>query len=368
MLDAIGALGALPTQRRRGARSRRRRPRASPPACASSCSRSRPRTTQPGFTSPVAYPKGDDEFPRRLAGLAAMLGAGLPVRVVALSAPGMYDTHDDQPQELADGLKLTADSLLAFQRDLEARGLADRVARPRLVGVRPPREGERLERDRPRRRRRGLPDRLARERDDDRRVPRVSRSSTSTGICARPRTSAALQRLLEQWLGADAEAIIPGARKFATAESDQRDRGSARAAHTRGARARPRPGRRRRVRLHALPRDDQGRAGDRAARQLRRGRARPSPPARSAGRGRTGSERSLPARVGELEARFLPGRFPLWCSLADHRVRGMTRDAARQEDLTPGRTTTTSCQGFRCGGGQYSRGSCLTLEGSRRCR
>ena len=28
---------------------------------------------------------------------------------------------------MPDGLKLTADSLLAFQRDLEARGLADRV-------------------------------------------------------------------------------------------------------------------------------------------------------------------------------------------------------------------------------------------------
>ena len=26
----------------------------------------------------------------------------------------------------------------------------------------------------------------------------------------------------------------------------------------------------------------------------------------------------------ELEARFLPGRFTLWCSLADHRKRGMS--------------------------------------------
>jgi hypothetical protein len=26
----------------------------------------------------------------------------------------------------------------------------------------------------------------------------------------------------------------------------------------------------------------------------------------------------------ELEARFLPGRFALWCSLADHRRRGMS--------------------------------------------
>jgi uncharacterized protein (DUF1501 family) len=75
---------------------------------------------------PVAYPE-DDEFPERLAALAAMLAAGLPLRCVALTAPGGYDTHDDQAATLPEDLKLTADSLLAFQRDLEARGLADRV-------------------------------------------------------------------------------------------------------------------------------------------------------------------------------------------------------------------------------------------------
>ncbi|MBA3366156.1 MAG: DUF1501 domain-containing protein [Actinobacteria bacterium] len=80
------------------------------------------------ITSPVKYPGDqDDDFPRRLASLAAMLAAGLPLRCVALSAPGRYDTHADQADELSDGIKLTADSLLAFQRDLEARGLADRV-------------------------------------------------------------------------------------------------------------------------------------------------------------------------------------------------------------------------------------------------
>ena len=31
-----------------------------------------------------------------------------------------------------------------------------------------------------------------------------------------------------------------------------------------------------------------------------------------------------PGSVAELEARFLPGRFRLWCSLADHRARGMS--------------------------------------------
>lgn len=44
---------------------------------------------------------------------------------------------------------------------------------------------------------------------------------------------------------------------------------------------------------------------------------------------RTGGTRTYrignvrPGSVDELEARFLPGRFRLWCSLADHRARGM---------------------------------------------
>ncbi len=31
-----------------------------------------------------------------------------------------------------------------------------------------------------------------------------------------------------------------------------------------------------------------------------------------------------PGGSAELETRFLPGRFTLWCSLADHRRRGMS--------------------------------------------
>ena len=56
-----------------------------------------------------------------------MLGAGLPLHCVSLTAPGSYDTHTNEAGALSDGLQLTSDSLLAFQRDLEARGLADRV-------------------------------------------------------------------------------------------------------------------------------------------------------------------------------------------------------------------------------------------------
>ena len=82
---------------------------------------------KPAYTPAAAYPQSADAFPKRLAGFAAMLGAGLPIRAASISAPGTYDTHASQAEVLPGNLKLTCDSLLAFQRDLEARGLADRV-------------------------------------------------------------------------------------------------------------------------------------------------------------------------------------------------------------------------------------------------
>ena len=103
-----------------------------------------------GLKTPVAYPVSTDPFPHRLAGLAAMIAAGLPMRVVTITSPGHFDTHATQAATLASGLQLTSDSLLAFQRDIEARGIADQRADPRLVGVRPPRRRERLRRHRPR--------------------------------------------------------------------------------------------------------------------------------------------------------------------------------------------------------------------------
>ncbi|HET7417281.1 MAG TPA: DUF1501 domain-containing protein [Solirubrobacterales bacterium] len=77
------------------------------------------------FSSPVAYP--DSWFAHKLAGLAAYIGVGLPMRVVTIRAPGGYDTHADQAADLQANLQETCDGILAFQRDLEARGLADRV-------------------------------------------------------------------------------------------------------------------------------------------------------------------------------------------------------------------------------------------------
>jgi uncharacterized protein (DUF1501 family) len=76
-------------------------------------------------TSTVTYP--DTYLGKRLKAVAAMLGLGMPMRCVAVDADGFYDTHSAQEPRLSKGLKTTADAIFAFQRDLEARGLQDRV-------------------------------------------------------------------------------------------------------------------------------------------------------------------------------------------------------------------------------------------------
>ena len=123
ILDAVGQLGAAHAKSR---------DRAIREVATASVQSHRLRRELQGLSAaagqvPPSYPQSQDDFPRRLAGLAAMLAAGLPIRCAALKAPGMYDTHADQAGELTTALELTADSLVAFQRDLEARGLADRV-------------------------------------------------------------------------------------------------------------------------------------------------------------------------------------------------------------------------------------------------
>ncbi|MEI8104483.1 MAG: DUF1501 domain-containing protein [Actinomycetes bacterium] len=80
-----------------------------------------------GFKTPVPYPSSTDPFPHRMAGLAAMIAAGLPLRVATITSPGHFDTHATQATAFNSGLQLTSDTLLAFQRDLESRGVADRV-------------------------------------------------------------------------------------------------------------------------------------------------------------------------------------------------------------------------------------------------
>ena len=83
------------------------------------------RTARLTTTPRSSIPDGD--FARRLAGLAALLHAGFPIRAVALQAPGEFDTHSDEGGPLADGLQQTAQALAAFQADLEQRHLGPRV-------------------------------------------------------------------------------------------------------------------------------------------------------------------------------------------------------------------------------------------------
>jgi uncharacterized protein (DUF1501 family) len=172
--------------------------------------------TQDGgsIVAPVEYPDGEDEFPRHLKDLAGLLAAGLPIRAVALSGAGEYDTHDNQPADFEAGLKLTADALLAFQRDLEARGLADRV----VVHVwsefgRRPEENGSLGTDHGAagigfligsRVKGGLVGEF----------PGLGKLDPLGNLRSTVDYRAVQSALLEQWLGADAAAIIPSAAGF----------------------------------------------------------------------------------------------------------------------------------------------------------
>jgi uncharacterized protein (DUF1501 family) len=78
-----------------------------------------------GDHAPVTYPT--NEFAERLAVLAAMLHNGMPIKCVSLNAVGSYDTHAGEADTLSTNLEQTIPAVLAFQRDLEARGLDRRV-------------------------------------------------------------------------------------------------------------------------------------------------------------------------------------------------------------------------------------------------
>jgi uncharacterized protein (DUF1501 family) len=78
-----------------------------------------------GDSSSVTYPKSD--FAERLAALAAMLRTGMPIKCASLNAVGSYDTHSGEIDTLSTNLEQTTAALVAFQRDLEARELDQRV-------------------------------------------------------------------------------------------------------------------------------------------------------------------------------------------------------------------------------------------------
>jgi uncharacterized protein (DUF1501 family) len=78
------------------------------------------------LASTITYPK-NNTLATRLQNLAGLLAQPLGIRVAAAEADGDFDTHDRQPEDLSESLKEVSEALSAFQADVEARGLADRV-------------------------------------------------------------------------------------------------------------------------------------------------------------------------------------------------------------------------------------------------
>jgi len=170
---------------------------------------------QDGYSTPagVTYPAGSD-FARRLAGLAAMIAAGLPLRCVAINAAGGYDTHSDQDASLPENLQITTQSLLAFQRDLEARGIADRV----LVNVwsefgrRPEENGSGTDHGAA-----GCSFLIGTQASGEMvgEFPGLTQLDEDDNLRSTSDFRGLYRGLLEQWFGVDAAPIIPNASLFA---------------------------------------------------------------------------------------------------------------------------------------------------------
>jgi uncharacterized protein (DUF1501 family) len=165
----------------------------------------------------VPYPK-NSELAERLAQLAGLLSQPLGIRVAAVEAEGEFDTHDNQPTDLSRGLKEASEALSAFQADLEARGLADRV----LTFVwsefgRRPQENESSGTDHgaggvawvqgTRARSGVLTD-----------YPDLNRFDREDNLAVTVDFRRVYCSLLEQWMGADAGAVIPNAGAFGRLE------------------------------------------------------------------------------------------------------------------------------------------------------
>jgi uncharacterized protein (DUF1501 family) len=167
---------------------------------------------QPSYKSPVPYP--DSDFAKRLAALGAMLAAGLPLHCVTINADGSYDTHSGQAGSLDGDVKGVTDAVLAFQRDLEARGLADRV----LVtlwsefGRRPEENGSGTDHGAA-----GTAFVIGSKSRGQMvgEFPGLSTLDADDNLRATSDFRAMYCSLLEQWLGFDAARVIPGAASFA---------------------------------------------------------------------------------------------------------------------------------------------------------
>jgi uncharacterized protein (DUF1501 family) len=76
---------------------------------------------------PNGFGYGSTGFDDRMSTLAWLIRSNLGVRVACLSFDDGFDFHDNQVNRQADCLSSLGQTLAAFQADLEAHGIADRV-------------------------------------------------------------------------------------------------------------------------------------------------------------------------------------------------------------------------------------------------
>jgi uncharacterized protein (DUF1501 family) len=167
----------------------------------------------PLTASGVTYP--GTWYGERLAGLAGLLHAGLPIRCAAVNAPPRFDTHASQAGTFDQALTETLDGVAAFQADLEARGVADRV-----LTVLWSEFGRRAAENGSRGTDHGaagcafvIGSRAAGEMVGE--FPGLDRLDHHGNLVATSDFRALYCSLLEQWMGFDAARIIPGADAYA---------------------------------------------------------------------------------------------------------------------------------------------------------
>lgn len=83
-------------------------------------------TSPDPLAGPVTYP-ADNDTADRLKVLAGLIAQPLGIRMATVDADGEFDTHEGQAQGLDRDLGAVGEALAAFQADLEARGVANRV-------------------------------------------------------------------------------------------------------------------------------------------------------------------------------------------------------------------------------------------------
>ncbi len=206
MLDAFGTLGGLPSADPVLAQARQAQANADG---------LRRQLATPVAVGSAAYP-ANNTLAGRLKSLAGLLDAGLPIRCVTVNANGGYDTHSGQATALSTNLTSTCAAIAAFQADLEARGaaLADRVLihlwsefgrRPRENGSNGTDHGA------------AGASFVVGTRASGQAIgefPGLTTLDSGGNLRSTSDFRAVYCSLLEQWLGVDAAAVIPGAAGF----------------------------------------------------------------------------------------------------------------------------------------------------------